>query len=194
VVLIQVTDSAGVVAYSPGYGYQTGLWPFKDAGDWLEVPFAFGPSANYTVVSDTTPLPIFNWSDVVEIVWICKTSLGQGRQAWPNPNADFWFDGLCFVKPLVVNAYSTSDGVRKSVHVAKEGIASYSSGKLLANALLEEQMKPQVYWDMEEIGRDDIPSGSKFTLGSTELLMREQRWQFIKESGWVLTGKAWEKT
>jgi hypothetical protein len=192
VVLIQVTDGAGVVAYSSsGYGYQVGWWPPKDAGDWQELVFSFGPSANYSVVENTKPLPIFNWSDVAEIAWVCKANWGQG---YPNPNADYWFDGLYFVKPLVVNAYSTSDGVRKSVHVAKDEIVNYASAKLIANALLEQQMKPQIYWDFEEIGRDDIPSGYRFTLGSTELLMREQRWQFSKEAGWILTGKAWEKT
>jgi hypothetical protein len=193
VILIQVTDGAGVVAYSPGYGYQVGWWPPKDAGDWQEILFPFGPSAKYSVVADTRypPVPIFDWSNVVEIAWVCKASSFQG---YPNPNADYWFDGLYFIKPLVVNAYSTSDGVRKSAHVAKDEIVNYTSAKLIANALLEQQKMAQIYWDFDEIGRDDIPSGFRFTLGSTELLMREQRWQFSKESGWTLTGKAWEKT
>jgi hypothetical protein len=185
--LMQCKDSDDVYAYSPTYHYKQSWYPTLAAG-WVNPVFPFGPSANWTVVSATKPPPLFNWSDITEIAWVTIHSiLFSGF-------AEIWFDGLEFIKPLVVNAYSTTDGVRKSVHVAKDGTTTYSAAKLIANALLEQQVKSQIYWDMEEIGRDDIPSGSKFTLGSTELLMREQRWHFAKESGWVLTGKAWEKT
>jgi hypothetical protein len=186
-ILMQCIDSAGVIAYSPSYHYKNNWLPAL-AADWVNPIFPFGPSANWNVVSATKPPPVFDWSDIVEIAWVTI----HGILASGSP--EIWFDALEFIKPLVVNAYSTTDAVRKSIHVAKDGIATYSAARLIANALLEEQVKSQVYWDMEEIGRDDIPSGSKFTLGSTELLMREQRWQFVKDSGWVLTGKAWEKT
>jgi hypothetical protein len=186
-ILMQCKDSDDVYAYSPAYHYKQSWYPTLAAG-WVNPVFPFGPSANWNVVSATNPPPVFNWSDIVEIAWVTIHSILF------SGSPEIWFDGLEFIKPLVVNSYSTSDGVRKSIHVAKDGIATYSAAKLIADALLEEQVKSQVYWDMEEIGRDDIPSGSRFTLGSTELLMREQRWQFLKDSGWILTGKAWEKT
>lgn len=153
-------------------------WPSEE---WLHAAISIGPSANWALKTGSS----FDWSSVKELRFLIG-----GQAGW----FDFYFDGFVFIKPLVVHAYSTTDGVRKSVHISKDGVSSYASAKMLANALLEQQLMPQVYWDFEAIGRDDIQSGYRFTLGSTELLMREQRWQFVKESGWILTGKAWEKT
>ena len=58
----------------------------------------------------------------------------------------------------------------------------------------EEQKQPNVYWDIENLGRVDIPSGSKFKIGTLELLMRDQKWTMTKEGGWTISGTALEQT
>lgn len=131
----------------------------------------------------------FNWAKLEKLwfTFIFSPFLFRAQVA-------LWFDGLKFVKPLVVNAYDSSSGSRKSRIESKENIVGYTAAKSVVNALLEEYKKPFTYWSISNLGRDDILSGKKFTVGETELLMREQRWTMNKESGWLIEATAWEKT
>jgi hypothetical protein len=168
----------------------TGVWynPFdQPKTEWgKEVVMAIGPSATtWGLMSGDT----FDWTSIKQI------RFAFGGKTGPF---DFLFDGFRFIKPLIANSLYVSVESRekscRSVVTPKERIIDYESALLVANGLIEQQKRPSTYWDIESIGRADIPSGAKFKIGDLELLMREQRWQFTKESGWILTGKAWEKT
>lgn len=184
---MRAIDAEGTTMLSGGYHYARTFIPSTPAA-WKQLAFPFGPSAEWALASDDKPAPVFDWSDVEKIYWIAALDLGF------IGTPEIWFDGLEFIKPLVANTYSTSDGVRKSKHVAKDNITSYAAAKMIADSILEQEGKAQVYWDFEELGRSDLPSGQTFTLGSALVLMREQRWSFSKGGGWQLTGKAWEQT
>jgi hypothetical protein len=186
-IMMQCKDSADVYAFSPSYHYRRGWLPLM-AGGWVNIAIPFGPSSTWSVVSAANPPPVFDWSDVTEIAWVAIMS-------WLQAGVPIiLFDGLEFVKPLVVNSYDASAGIRRSHHVSKDAVATYWAAKLIAQGLLEQMNKAQIYWDFENLGRVDIPSGYRFMAGTTELLLREQRWQFSKAGGWILTGKAWEAT
>lgn len=166
----------------------TGAWynPFdQPKTEWANIVMSIGPSATWNLMLGDS----FDWTSIKQIRFVCGGKTGP---------FNFLFDGFRFIKPLIANAVYVSGEARektcRSVVVAKENIIDYESALLVASGLIEEQKRPNAYWDIESLGRDDIPSGYRFTLGSTELLMREQRWQFNKEAGWNLTGKAWEKT
>jgi hypothetical protein len=131
----------------------------------------------------------FDWRSVKEVRFV----IGGRKGAF-----DVLFDAFRFVKPLIANAVYLSGEPRekscRSVVVAKEKIIDYESALLIAKALLEQQKKPNTYWDIENLGRVDIPSGSKFKIGTLELLMRDERWSMTKEGGWTISGRALEQT
>jgi len=152
---------------------------------WKYVQLPFGPSANYKAMSETDQ---FDWSQVQEVRFVF-----YGPNISAHVSIDMWFDGFRFIKPLVVNR--SSGATTKRNHIANETwINTYKNAKIWAQALLETMMNPQQYYDFENIGRADIPVGYKVTAEGKELLVRELRYQFAKDTGWIVTLKAFEAT
>jgi hypothetical protein len=181
---VDVDDN--VVRSSSGTARATEWAGFWLTQKWLPAQINIGPTvANWTRKTGTS----FDWTAVKELRFLVS---GQ-RAAF-----DFYFDGFKFVKPLIAHARYVSGTAQektcRSIVIAKEKIANYQAALLTAQGLLETQKRPNVYWNFEDIGRTDIPSGYKFTLGSTELLMRDQKWSMTKEGGWLVTATALEKT
>jgi hypothetical protein len=186
--LMQVKDSAGMYAASATVHYKRGFWPDLPA-DWLPIALPFGPSGNYTVVSTEDPPPLLNWADLTEIGWVAIFT-GFGAVGAVN----IWFDGLRFVKPLVVNRSDSGATTRRSIRITKEAIVNYADAVIYALGALENQKYPQIYWSLDNIARVDIPTGQSFTYGVTSLLLREVDYTFSKDAGWKMMGTAWEKT
>jgi hypothetical protein len=152
--------------------------------EWKTVQLPFGPSANYKSMD---PLQIFNWAAVKEIRFV----------VYNTPSVmgfDVWFDGLAFIKPLVVRVTESGATTRRTQIKQANMITTYPQAKTFALALLENECKPQVYRAIENLGRVDIPIGSKFKIGTIELLMREATYKMTKSTGWVISGVAWEAT
>jgi hypothetical protein len=153
---------------------------------WAHPTISIGPTVgNWSQKTGAS----FDWAAVKELKFI----IGGKKAA-----LDFYFDGFKFVKPLIAQArYVSGDSYEKtcrSIVIAKEKIANYQAALLTAQGLLEGQKRPNVYWNFEDIGRTDIPSGYTFNLGSTELLMRDQKWSMTKEGGWLVSATALEQT
>lgn len=184
---MQVKDSTGLYAVSPSIHYKPSFWGSLTGLGWWPIALPFGPSGSYTVVSDETPPPLFDWADVTQIGWMIKPP-----GAWAS--VDIWFDGLRFVKPLVVNVTDSGATTRRTQRISKEAIIDYASAVSYARGVLKNQKLPQIYWSLENIGRVDLPTGKTFTYGTTPLLLRETVYDFSKDEGWKLTGTAWEKT
>jgi hypothetical protein len=186
--MMKVTDTSSVVAYSPSIHYKPG-WPWGGivGGDWLPVALPFGPSGNYSVVSTSVPPPLLNWADITQVAWVVTFSLAIGT-------AHIYFDGLRFVKPLVVNMTDPGATTRRSIRINKEAIVTYADAVSYANGYLANQMLPQIYWTLENVGRVDIPTGKYFLYGTLPLLLREVDYTLTKDAGWKMTATAWEKT
>jgi hypothetical protein len=184
---VQAKDGTGLYAVSQAIHYKPTFWGTLTGLGWIPVALPFGPSGNYTVISDETPPPLFDWADVVEIGWLAKFPVAVG-------GVHIWFDGLRFVKPLVVNVSDPGATTRRTQRVSKEAIISYDAAVSYARGILENQKLPQIYWSLENIGRVDLPTGKTFKYGTTDLLLREATYDFSKDEGWKLTGTAWEKT
>jgi hypothetical protein len=189
--LIEVKDTCLLLADSNPVHVDPG-GPFANWFNpvWVPVNLPFGPSGNYKVRTDTTqPL---DWSAIAEVrfvMWGIPAGLGT---------FNLWFDGLRFVKPLVVSATKTGsptypDTRRTLVKQATE-ISSYAAAKAYALAVLENESNPQIYWQFENLGRVDIPIGYKFNVGSLELLMRELTYSMSKDKGLIINGVGWEAT
>lgn len=152
--------------------------------EWKTIQLPFGPSASYKIME---PSQTFDWAAVKEIrfcIYNTPTIMGL----------DVWFDGLAFLKPLVVRVTDPTATTRRTSIEAATAISDYIFAKALGNSILENQLKPQIYRNLENLGRIDIPVGSKFKLGATELLMREETYKMTKSTGWIITGLAWEAT
>jgi hypothetical protein len=184
---IQVKDSSNLYAVSPSIHYKPSFWGNLTGLGTLPVALPFGPSGNYTIVSNETPPPLFDWSDVVQIGWLARFPIAVGT-------VHIWFDGLRFVKPLVTNVSDPGATTRRSQRISKEAIISYADAVSYAHGILENQKLPQIYWSLENIGRIDLPTGKTFKYGTTDLLLREVVYDFSKDEGWKLTGTAWEQT
>jgi hypothetical protein len=85
--------------------------------------------------------------------------------------------------------------VTQRTHIRQAtNIAKYDLAKIYAQALLENLMTPQRYYDFENLGRVDIPIGYKFSFEGVEVLMREENHEMSKDTGWIIKGKAFEAT
>ena len=161
-----------------------GVWYWLTQ-EWLNPTISIGATASWALKMGTS----FDWTSIKELRFV----LGGQKAAF-----DFYFDGFRFIKPLIANAVYLSGEPRekscRSIVLAKEKIINYESALLIAKALLEQQKKANAYWEIENLGRVDIPSGAKFKIGALELLMRDERWSMTKADGWRISGRALERT
>jgi len=75
------------------------------------------------------------------------------------------------MKPLVVNR-DLSGAMSRRTHIQQAtNISKYDLAKIYAQALLENLMTHQRYYDFENLGRVDIPIGYKFSFEGVEVLM-----------------------
>jgi hypothetical protein len=183
--LVEVVDGNGLIAQSEQVsleGAEVAKW-FVPVWKYVQLPF--GPAANYKTMSEGDQ---FEWANVSEIRFVF-----YGPNLSAHVGIELFFDGLRFIKPLVVHRGASS--VTNRTHVASETwINNYKNGKIWAQALLETMQNPQQYYDLINIGRADIPVGQKVTAEGKELLVRELRCQFAKDTGWVITLRAFEAT
>jgi len=192
---VSATDYLGMIAVGPTLhltpiGFHTHA-PY--VSEWGHYVAPFGPASGWKIITAGTPPPAFHW-DAIEYLNFSFTLDPWVDGSYPI----IYFDGLKIIKPLIANAsYVSTDSyekTRRDLVIPKEKIVDYQTARLIAKALLEEQKRPNVYWNFENIGRTDIPSGYLFKIGATELLMRDQRWGMSKEGGWLVTATAQEKT
>lgn len=186
--IIEVKDGTDTLAQSETVHLEPAtstIFPYWTYPAWVPIAIPFGPSSNYKcITADAT----FDWSDVVEIRWV----LGNFPPGAIG-HISVWFDGLRFVKPLIINRYQSGAVTRRSIVVTKTAIANYSDAVDYADGLLENRQSAQIYWDFTNIGRADIPVGQTFHVDSLELLLREADYSFTKDKGWTVKGVGWEK-
>jgi len=152
--------------------------------EWKTLQLPFGPSASYKSMD---PLQIFNWAAVKQIRFcVYKTPSIMGF--------DVWFDGLAFIKPLVVAIQEAGATSRRTKIKQASTVSTYPQAKTFGRAILENEYTPQTYRNIENLGRVDVPIGSKFKIGTTELIMREATYTMTKSTGWIISGLAWEAT
>jgi len=173
--------------------YDVGLWPTAYWKPYLNIPI--GPSANMEGSENATEP--FDWAAVKEIRWVCKNGPAY---SWP-----IWFDGLRFIKPLVIHYpdYNMSGGAnpydepwhpapafgyRSSTSLSTEivmeqSVDEWKVGKRIASSIYESKAYPQAYWTIEGFGVTECIPGQKFLFGPTELCMRENRFSITKDGG-----------
>lgn len=184
------------VRLDQGSGALAWLFP-----EWHYVQLPFGPSANYKP-SEWAPgskkdQTWIDWSNIAEIRWVVYNfPLGIGT-------IQILFDGLRFIKPLVVRQYQAGAGTRRihfaeMTNISQYGdirlspyLSPYKLAKIWARSILENLMEPNRYYDFENLGRTDIPVGYRFSLEGTELVMREETYIFAKSEGWKITGQGY---
>ena len=164
--------------------------------DWTYVQFPFGPSAGigqnetYTIVTPTTAGTTFDWTNVAEVrfkVFSIGTLL--------NPQLFYlYFDGFRFIKPLVAHFKSSLTGSRwRPQDSQMKTVTNYPQLLEYAAAMCHNTENPQQYYQIENIGRVDIPPGSKFTFDSKTLLARKLHYEMSKD-GWIVKLEGWEAT
>jgi len=116
----------------------------------------------------------------------------ESLKAWggrENPSYDFE-DKADRAAPV----YTYDDKRGRVIQVGDtQNIDTYRKAKLWAQSVLENMMNPQTYYDLENLGRVDIPIGYKFSLEGVELLMREESYHLSK-GGWTIKGRGFEQT
>jgi hypothetical protein len=157
---------------------------------WNHVSIPFGPTVN---LHDQPGSEKFDWSDIYQIYFclVIKGSLGIGVEA------DIYFDGFRFVKPLwanVVSAYSGHKAVRKSSFYRNADIGAYSLLKLWAKGILLNYETPQVSVDFTNVGRVDLIPGQRFVLDNIDYVLREETIKLSKNEGWTIKGKGYAAT
>jgi hypothetical protein len=181
--LIEVVDEGDLRAQSEAIRVEKGVNWYAPTWNYVQLPF--GSSSNYKTMSDTD---VIDWSRIKEIRY-CGFNFPYGLGT-----IQIAFDGLRFIKPLVVNVTGGYKATRRSHIQQATGIADYALAKVYALSLLENMKNPQQYFDFENVGRVDIPVGYKFTLEGAELVMREETFLFSKDEGWIIKGKGFEAT
>ena len=184
------------VRLDQGSGALAWLFP-----EWHYVQLPFGPSANYKPSEwaegskkDQTNI---DWSDITEIRWVgYNYPYGVGT-------IQILFDGLRFIKPLVVNQKQEGAATRR-VHFAdmtnisqygdireEPYLSPYKLATIYARSVLENLVDPNRYYDFENVGRTDIPVGYTFNLEEKSLVMREETYTFSKDEGWKISGNGY---
>jgi hypothetical protein len=173
-------------------------WLFPE---WHYVQLPFGPSANYKpsewAQGSKKDQTYIDWSNIAEIRWVgYNYPYGIGT-------IQILFDGLRFIKPLVVNQREAGAGTRRihfadMTNISQYGdirqppyLSPYKLAKIYARSILENLVDPNRYYDFENLGRTDIPVGYLFSLESRELVMREESYIFSKDEGWKITGQGY---
>jgi len=169
------------VHIDPGGWFSNWLNP-----EWVPVSIPFGPSAGYKIV--TSGVDSFDWSNVAEIRYVAYAN-GIGT-------INIWFDGFRFFKPLVANKAlaAPSPATRRTQIVQATQVTSYLLLALYAQSILENQMYPQQYYEVTNIGRNDLKAGQTVGLEGKTVVIRELDYSFEKAAGWEIEGKFWEQT
>lgn len=180
--LIEVVDEGNLRAQSESVRVEKGVNWYSPTWNYIQLPF--GPSSNYKTMSDTD---VIDWSRIKEIRY-CGFNFPYGLGT-----IQIAFDGLRFIKPLVVNQTGGMP-TRRTLIQQETAITDYALAKVYAKALLENVVNPQQYFDFDNLGRVDIPIGQKFTFEGRELVMRELKYDFSKDEGWTIKGRGYEAT
>jgi hypothetical protein len=182
--LVEVKDFSNKLGMSNSVHIEPGGKWFSAYWNYVQLPF--GPSASYKNAEGNNDS--YDWTSIKEVRFVVfNFPLGLGT-------LNIWFDGLRFIKPLVVNKAQGGQPSRRT-HVAQAShISSYPLAVIYAQALLENMMNPQQYYEINNIGRADIPAGYKFTAEAKTLLAREIRYQFTKDEGWLIDLTGFEQT
>jgi hypothetical protein len=186
-VAVGVKDGNGSSAVSQTFNYPTA----NNAGGYCEYVISFGPSSNYTIDNygiGFNGVPI-DWTRIVELrIWLMNLP-----PVMSIPIA--WLDGFSIVKRLVAHAQDTSTGLVKTDDLDDTSITDYINASAAAQGELQNVNQPQIYWNIENVGRADIQAGQTFQYGSNlYLLMRELKTTFNKTEGWKMTGMGYEPT
>lgn len=187
---VQVTDVYGNVAMSTSQTIQA-IVNAPLAGGWNAVAVAFGPDSNYAITSpsDSTN-PWFDWAGVTGITFVFKPTTLLGR-----PSDKVLFDGFAIVKPLVVETAQAGATTRRTNTQTISGILTYADAVNYGQATLESLMMPQQYYEIENIGRNDIPAGHTFITEGKVLVAKELSYKYNKTNdGWLIDLKGWEAT
>jgi hypothetical protein len=179
-----------------GYRADSSHVTVKDngSGTWQPIALPFGPSANYTPLDSTLP---FEWSHVQAIDFMCSF---PGAYLPPGlaEGCDINFDGFCFVKPLIVHAIDSSAKSLRTDVVQRTAFTDYWTAKMLAQGMVLNTKSPYIYWELENIGREDLQIGRTFRYidehqSLNEFLLRELNHHYEKSQGWTITATAWEQ-
>jgi hypothetical protein len=185
--LIEVRDVNDTLCQSeqvhidPGGPFSNWLNPV-----WVPVSFPFGPSAGYKIV--TSGVDAFDWSGVKEIRFVTYIN-GVGT-------LNIFFDGFRFFKPLIANKALSppSPNTRRSQIVQATHLSDYKLLALYAQSILENMQNPQQYYELKNVGRNDLQAGYTVTSEGKSLVIRELDYNFEKGPGWEIDLKAWEET
>ena len=152
---------------------------------WQAVAVAFGPDSNYSQGSGV----FFDWASVAEIRY-CFTM----QDVIANSVYDIFFDGFAIVKPLVVETAQSGATTRRTFTQTLSGILTYADALNYGKATLESLMMPQQYYEIQNIGRNDIPAGYTFTSEGKTLVAKELSYKYNKHDGWLIDLNGWEAT
>jgi hypothetical protein len=157
------------------------------------VAFAFGPDSNYGIVSSVQTPAFFDWTSVQQIRYMFQPSSASillGKTVW-----SIYFDGFAIVKPLVVHVTQSGATSRRAQTYVQSGILTYGDAVNYAQARLEDLMMPQTYYQIKNIGRNDIPAGNLFIAEGQKLVARSVDYTFNKTTdGWLIDVKGYLPT
>jgi hypothetical protein len=188
IVYLEIVDHLGNVADSPLKTYPEGGSGANPLGAWYPFTFPFGPATTGT--SDAYKMQtgtIIDWSQITQLRFV----IGPTKIL----NLVVNFDGFSMTKPLIARAQDASSGLEKNEILDDQTVTDYFTAAAIVGGELYNMNKPQIYWELENVGRSDIQAGKTFQFGTNLfLLMRELKTKFNKTQGWSMTGKGYEAT
>jgi len=153
--------------------------------EWKYVQLNIGPSVkNLTITEGTEP---FSWENVAEIRFVFFRLAFQ--HVWVPT---IWFDGLRFIKPLVVRHQITPPNTKRPYIKSMNWINTWKIAKSAASSLAQNMVMPQEYYLFENIGRVDVPVGQTFVGSGVTLLAREITYTMAKDEGWKVKVHGWK--
>jgi hypothetical protein len=186
---VYATDVYGNVAISPLQSYTATTNAALNNFQAMAVPF--GPDSNWQILSSVVTPAFFDWTSIAQIKY--QPSI-TGVLA-PVGAVDLWFDGFAIVKPLVVHVTQTGATSRRAQTYVQSGILTYADALNYAQAQLESLMQPQTYYEIKNIGRNDIPAGYLFIAEGQQLIARSVDYTYNKtQDGWIIDVKGFAKT